>query len=157
MEVSGIVAAEYEDTPSDERPAEILIDAVGLGAGVLDRCNEMALPVRGVNVGETASGRDKYINLKAELWWRCREWLDAKDCKLAEDDTLIGQLCTVRYSFNSSGKVKVEAKEDLTKRGLKSPDVADAFILTFAGGTQRVQDERYTVKQPRRSRSWMTR
>lgn len=152
MEVAGIVMAEYEDAASDQRPAEILIDAVGLGAGVLDRCREMGLPVRGINVGETASGRDKFSNLKAELWWRAREWFEAKDCKMCNDDTVIGQLCTVKYSFTSSGKIKVEGKEDMQKRGLKSPDEADAFILTFAGGTLRMQEDRYKRAEYRQGR-----
>ncbi len=143
MEVSGILLAEYEDTPSDLRPAEILIDAVGLGAGVLDRCRELSLPVRGINVGETASGRDRYANLKAELWWRAREWFDQKDVRICDSDKLIGQLCTVKYNFTSTGKIKVEGKEDMQRRGLRSPDYADAFVLTFAGGTKRVQDDRY--------------
>lgn len=157
MEVAGIVAAEYEDAPSDERPAEILIDSVGLGAGVLDRCREMALPVRGINVGETASGRSRFQNLKAELWWRCRDWFDARDCSIPRDDRLIGQLVTVKYSFTSSGKIKIEGKEDMMKRGLNSPDEADAFVLTFAGGTKRAQDQKYTVQRRKRPVSWMVR
>lgn len=158
MEVAGIVQYEYEDARSDMKPAEILIDAVGLGAGVLDRCREMRLPVRGVNVGETASGRDKYANLKAELWWRAREWFDAKDCRIVDNDTLIGQLCTVKYGFTSSGRIKVEGKEEMQARGLKSPDEADAFILTFAGGTRRAQEDRYQRSaKPQRKRTFMTR
>jgi hypothetical protein len=46
---------------------------------------------------------------------------------------LISELATVRYTFTSSGKTKVESKEDIKKRGLKSPDCADSLILTFAG------------------------
>ena len=158
MEVSGILNAEYEDTPSHLRPAEIMIDAVGLGAGVLDRCREMRLPVRGINVGETASGRDKYANLKAELWYRARDWFDAKDCRICDSDTLIGQLCTVQYSFSSSGKLKIEGKEDMQKRGLRSPDEADAFILTFAGGTKRIQEDRYKqAEHGRRKHTAMSR
>lgn len=158
MEVAGMVVAEYEDTPSHVRPAEILIDAVGLGAGVLDRLREQYLPVRGINVGETASGRDKYSNLKAELWWRAREWFDGKDVSLCDSDTLIGQLCSVQYSFTSSGKLKVEGKEDMQRRGLKSPDEADAFILTFAGGTRRVQEDRYKrAERGRRKHTAMSR
>jgi hypothetical protein len=111
----------------------------------------MGLPVRGINVGETASGRDKFQNLKAELWWRAREWFEGKDVRICDDDKLIGQLCTVKYSFSSSGKIKVEGKEDMMKRGLKSPDSADAFILTFAGGTMRAQQDRYK-RAERRSR-----
>ena len=33
----------------------------------------------------------------------------------------------------SNGKLKLESKEDMKRRGLASPDVADAFVLTFAG------------------------
>lgn len=159
MEVSGILSAEYEDTQSDKRPAEILIDAVGLGAGVLDRCRELRLPVRGVNVGETASGRDRYSNLKAELWWRAREWFEGKDTRICDNDTLIGQLCTVKYGFTSSGKIKVEGKEEMQKRGLRSPDEADAFILTFAGGTRRAQEDKYqrAARNGRRKRTPMSR
>jgi hypothetical protein len=108
--------------------------------------------VRGINVGETASGRDRYANLKAELWWRTREWFDGKDVRICDSDKLIGQLCTVKYGFNSTGKIKVEGKEDMQRRGLRSPDYADAFVLTFAGGTKRVQEDRYqrAAHKPRR-------
>jgi len=151
MEVSGLIAAEYEDAASDELPAEILIDAVGLGAGVLDRLRELGLPVRGINVGEAASGRDKYQNLKAELWWRAREWFEGRDVKFPEEgsEAIIGQLATIKYSFSSSGKIKVEGKEDMQKRGLKSPDEADAFILTFAGTIKRLQEDRYLRSERR--------
>jgi hypothetical protein len=145
MQIAGILNAEYEDAPSHLRPAEILIDSVGLGAGVLDRCRELRLPVRGVNAGETAASRDRFFNLKAELWMRARDWFDEKDVSICDSDTLIGQLCTVQYSFTSSGKMKIESKEDMQRRGLRSPDEADSFVLTFAGGTKRVQDDKYKV------------
>ena len=63
---------------------------------------------------------------------RGREWLDAKDCKLADDDALIGELTTPKYSILSSGKIKVEGKDELRKRGVKSPNRADAWLMTFA-------------------------
>ena len=52
MVTTGRIKAEYDTTPYDMRPIEILIDAIGLGAGVYDRCEELGLPVRAVNVGE---------------------------------------------------------------------------------------------------------
>ncbi len=158
MEVAGLIMHEYEDTKSDEIPSEILIDSVGLGAGVLDRCRELRLPVRGVNVGETASGRDRFSNLKAELWWRTRDWFDAKDCWMPDDSRLVSQLCGIRYKYTSSGKITIESKEEMMKRGLQSPDEADAFVLTMAGGGKRLQDKRYaTQKKSKRPTSWMTR
>jgi hypothetical protein len=42
--------AEYDATPYDAKPSEILVDIIGLGAGVYDRCRELGLPVRGINV-----------------------------------------------------------------------------------------------------------
>jgi hypothetical protein len=73
-----------------------------------------------------------YRNLKAELWYKAKAWLEARDCKLAKDEVLISELATVRYTFTSSGKIAIEGKDEIKKRGLPSPDKADAFVLTFA-------------------------
>jgi phage terminase large subunit len=51
MVTAGGIKAEYDETGYDMRPSEILIDAIGLGAGVYDRCRELGLPVRTINVG----------------------------------------------------------------------------------------------------------
>ena len=56
----------------DDRPSEILIDSIGLGAGVLDMLSEAGLPVRGVNVAETPSASDQYARLRDELWFKGR-------------------------------------------------------------------------------------
>ena len=156
MEVAGIVANEYDETASDERPAEILVDSIGLGAGVVDRLREIGIPVRGVNVGETASG-SHYARLRDELWWRARQWFDSKEVVIPEDETLIGQLSTVRYSYLSTGKIKVEGKEEMQKRGVDSPDEADAFILTFAGGMTKTANPKYQMRPRRKAKSWMAR
>jgi phage terminase large subunit len=58
--------------------------------------------------------------------------LEARDCRLPKDELLIAELATVRYSFTSNGKIQIEGKDDIRKRGLASPDKADAFCLTFA-------------------------
>ena len=56
------------------RPTEILIDAIGLGAGVYDRCRELGLPVRAINVGEAPATRENCMRLRDELWFKGREW-----------------------------------------------------------------------------------
>jgi phage terminase large subunit len=58
MATAGKIKAEYDATPYDLKPREILIDIIGLGAGVYDRCKELGLPVRGINVGEAAAADD---------------------------------------------------------------------------------------------------
>ena len=52
--------------------------------------------------------------------------------RLPKDELLKSELTTVRYNYTSSGRVKIEAKADLKRRGVASPDSADAFVLTFA-------------------------
>ena len=132
MELCGIIQAEYDATPIMDRPEEICIDVIGIGAGVVDRCIELDLPARGINVAESASMGQKYMRLRDELWYRCREWFEAKDCHIPDDQMLVAELAAPRFAFTSSGKIKIESKDEMRKRGIKSPDLADAFCLTFA-------------------------
>ena len=137
MQTVGRVLREYEDTPDEDKPAEIMVDVIGLGAGVVDRGNESRLPVRGVNVGEVAAGRAQYQRLRDELWFRGRDWFADKTVSIPDDRKLISELTAPLYTFTSSGKILVESKDELKRRGFRSPDLADAFLLTFAGGLQR--------------------
>lgn len=132
MQTSGLVAKEYKETPVKERPKVIKIDVIGLGAGVVDRLKELGLPVEGVNVAESASVDDKYMRLRDELWFAGRAWFEARDCKIPDDQELIAELSVPRYAVTSGGKLKVEGKDDLKKRGVVSPNKADAFLLTLS-------------------------
>jgi hypothetical protein len=98
----------------------------------VDRLRELGLPARGINVSESPAMGGTYRNLKAELWYRARAWLEARDCKMPKDEVLIAELATVRYNFTSNGKIAIEGKDEIKRRGLPSPDKADAFVLTFA-------------------------
>jgi hypothetical protein len=130
MQTSGLILNEWE-AAGLRKPERILVDSIGMGAGVLDRLKEAGLPVYGVNVGESSSADDKFVRLRDELWWRAREWFDKKDCRIPDDDGLMGELSAVKYDFTSAGKIHIESKDEMKKRGLKSPDLADAFCLTF--------------------------
>lgn len=130
MQTAGLIKKEYDEAIT--RPVSINVDVIGIGAGVVDRLKELGLPVRGVNVAESASVSDRYSRLRDELWFRGREWLAARDCRLADDDALIAELTTAKYSLLSNGKIKVEGKDEMKKRGVTSPNRADAFLLTFA-------------------------
>jgi phage terminase large subunit len=136
MQLVGLIKAEWDRTPQHLRPVAINVDVIGIGAGVVDRLKELELPVVGVNVSETEAvnafeGR-QFNRLRDELWWKAREWLEAKDCKLADDDELIAELTTPTYSILSNGLIKVEGKPELKARGVKSPNRADAWNNTFA-------------------------
>lgn len=139
MQTAGKVFRIWHDTPPTERPTSIIVDVIGIGSGVVDRLIEMDLPVIGLNVAEAASVEDLYMRSRDELWFRARKWLEKKACKLVEDKVLVAELSLPTYTFTSTGKIKVESKDEMRKRYPRSPDVADAFCLTFAdaavGGT----------------------
>lgn len=132
MQLTGVIKAAWDALTPSERPVEILVDSIGMGAGVVDRLRELGLPARGINVSESPSLGQTYSNLRAELWYKARAWLAARDSRLPPDDDLKAELVSPRYKFTSSGKIQVESKDDMRKRGLPSPDRADAFVLTFA-------------------------
>ena len=132
MELAGIIFNEYENAKIIDRPQEICVDVIGIGAGVVDRLIELDLPARGINVSESASMSEKYMRMRDELWGKAREFFEQKDCKIPDDATLIHELATPRFAFTSTGKIKIESKDEMRKRGIRSPDIADAFCLTLA-------------------------
>ena len=132
MQLSGAVVAEFEDTFPSKRPVEIIVDSIGLGAGVLDRLRELDLPARGLNVSESPSVKGTYFNMRSELWFKVRDWLEGRDVDLPRDEALFAELIGPRYTFTSSGKMKVESKDEMKKRGISSPDSADALCLSLA-------------------------
>ena len=137
MQTVGLLKVEYDLTPEDQKPSVINVDVIGIGAGVVDRGKEMGLPVVGINVAETEAVNDdkaerQFNRLRDQLWWKGREWLEAKDCHLADDDDTIAELTVPTYTILSNGLIKVEGKPELKARGVKSPNRADAWLLTFA-------------------------
>lgn len=132
MQLTGAVVAEYQAQPTHLRPVEILVDSIGLGSGVVDRLRELKLPCRGVNVSESPSMKGTYQNLRAELWFATKAWLEQRGCRLPRDEDLMAELAGPRFKFSSSGKLQVESKDDMRRRGLRSPDLADAVCMTMA-------------------------
>jgi hypothetical protein len=143
MAIAAKVKLEYDTTPQPLRPEQINVDVIGLGSGVVDRLRELGLPVRGINVGESPAtvNEDKYVNLRTELWFKGKEWFQGLDGSLPEyyrkptsGDDLVGELTRTKYKYRpgKGNKIMAEAKDELKKRGFRSPDIADAFLLTLA-------------------------
>jgi hypothetical protein len=118
---------------ANDKPAEIMVDAIGLGAGVADRLREQGLNIRDVNVAEVSALNPIASKLRDEIWLTLKDWLSKRACRLPRSEELRGELVGPTYTFLSNGKIKVEAKVDMKRRGLRSPDIADALCLTFAG------------------------
>lgn len=155
MQTVGLIKREYDN--AEDKPEAINVDVIGIGAGVVDRGREIGLPVVAINVAESASVSDKYVRLRDEIWFLGKEWLDERDCKLADDDALIGELTTAKYTIQSNGKIKVESKDEMKRRGVSSPNRADAWLLTFANiPANRELEDKYSRKKRNRGTAWAT-
>ena len=133
MAVAGIGARFLKD-----RRGSIAIDDGGVGGGVVDRLREQRLPgnVLAVNAGASPDNdpEERLLNMRSQLWWQAREALyrgEISLIRLPEDQyaRLRAELTAPTYRFTSNGKVQIESKEELKKRGVASPDLADAFCL----------------------------
>ena len=135
MQVTGWVAAAVRE----HNPSQVYVDEIGVGAGVVDRLRELGLPVRGVNVAQRARQDRKYVNLRAEGYWGLRERFTTGHISIPDDNELTSELASLRYSYDSSGRIKIESKDEMRKRGLSSPDKADALMLAFLDPSSRMQ------------------
>ena len=147
MEICGYLARIIRT----ENPHKVYIDCIGIGAGVVDRLQEMGFScVEGVNVARTANDKEKFRNVRAELHNEMRDWLTQEmPVQIPDDDELHGELCSFGYKYDSSGRLQIESKDDLRARGMPSPDGSDSLMLTFFGGFY--GDSRETITSPRLS------
>ncbi len=127
----------------DKGADAIMVDGTGVGGGVVDLLRQLDVgkaDIFEVNFGgkpdlglisETAARGELYSNKSAEMWGSMRSWLEAGGA-IENDDELRLDLTGREYGYNSNGAIIMERKEDMKKRGLASPDLADALALTFA-------------------------
>lgn len=107
------------------------VDNFGEGANVgqeVSVATKGQFNVIGVNVGDAAMD-ERFLNLRAEAYWRMREWLK-KGGQLVADKGW-EELLTIRYRAELNGKLRIMSKKDMRSEGYKSPNVADALMLTF--------------------------
>lgn len=128
-ETAGIVV----DASREFCPAEIRVDGVGVGGGVVDMLAEQGLPVWDLQAGAGAVDSLHFVNARAEWYFQLRDRFEAGAIDIDPyDDELTSQLASLRYMFDSRGRIKIESKDDMRKRGMPSPDRADALMLAFA-------------------------
>lgn len=113
-------------------PKDVFIDDVGVGGGIVDRLKEQGLNVNAVKSGERAREENKFTNVRAECYWKLRQWILEENGSLEKCEDWY-ELCEVKYKEDSASRLKIEPKEEARRRGLDSPDTADALMLTFAG------------------------
>ncbi|HSW00013.1 MAG TPA: DEAD/DEAH box helicase family protein [Sedimentisphaerales bacterium] len=129
----------------DEYRADGVFIDVGWGAGVIDRLRQLGRFPVPVNFGGKSS-EERYSNKRSQMWNNLKKWLDEGGV-IEDTNDLIEDLCGPQFGFCSNGKIMLEAKKDMKKRGLRSPDLGDALALTFAESVQKL-DEMEAVKGP---------
>ena len=156
MQFVGVTLDEYHNTPVHMRPDEILVDVIGVGHGYVARLREElkqqidagAVRVVGINVAERKPRDSRYVSLRVELWAMARAWFEERACTIPFDRDFTDQISSVEWEIaDSNGKWVIPTK----KSGGKSPDKADAFVLTFAGRKgmlrkQKQRNERFATK-----------
>lgn len=135
-----VIAARVADLARQYAVDAIFVDGGGVGGGVVDRLHQLRQPVIEVQFGgeptnalQSASSGIHYFNRRAEMWGSMRDWLAGG--YLPADPDIAADLTGPEYGYKQRGgqdAILLEKKEDMKKRGLASPDSADALALTFA-------------------------
>ena len=125
------VAGEVHAMAKEHGVGAVFVDEAGVGGGVVDRLKELGAPVIGVQVGGRARLPDRFNDLRAEVFWEVRRRMEEGEMALPDDPELISQLLALRYEISSAGRVHLQSKAELRKRGMPSPDKADALALAF--------------------------
>lgn len=122
------------------------VDDTGVGGGVTDALQEEDdISVEPVNFGESAIEPEMFENKRAEIFWNLREMLKNKEIELPDDKELVNQLSSIKYKYNRRGRIVIESKDDMKKRGLKSPDDADAVAIVVNLGYQKKAERLMTL------------
>lgn len=128
--------------PYGERPGQIAVDEIGIGAGVVDQLRgwygdavvginsamRMDGPA-GADLRAVTGSKTMYYNLRASMYGELRDWLAS--ASLPVDHDLKAELTAMRYSYRG-GSLLLESKDDMRSRGIRSPNRADSLALTFA-------------------------
>ncbi len=124
------LAAQVAELADKHNPDAIFIDGAGVGGGVVDRLKELKYRVIDVQAGGKPDDDNKYQNKRVEMWDRMREWL-TYGC-IPDDGELEDDILGPEYKYDLKGHLCLESKEIMKRRGMASPDAADALALTFA-------------------------
>lgn len=112
-------------------PHAVMVDAVGIGAGVVDRLRQLGHDIIEVQAGAAANDDKRYFNKRVEMWAGVRDWLKAGGA-IPDENELKTDLTGPEYTFDAKERYVLESKDDMKERGLASPDMGDALALTFA-------------------------
>jgi hypothetical protein len=152
MQVAGLVRMAIKEVGA----SQCAIDVGGLGAGVYDRLIELVpeseCELVQVNSSESPIDGQKYTNKRAEMWGETRKWMESQPASIPDSDELQADLTQIQFSYDSNQALKMERKEDMKKRGFRSPDMADSLGLTFAQPVKVIKPRRHGASYGPRDR-----
>lgn len=121
----------------------LLVDEVGIGAGVVDELRRRRYPVAGFNGGASPPGGpdSRFANRRASSYWELRQLLELRLVAVPWREGLVEELVNTEYLELPSGKLAIGPKNDLETRIGRSPDEADSLAMTFEGFYQRPERE----------------
>ena len=134
-ELAARVAREIERCADEGDPVDaVFVDVVGLGAGVVDTLNDMGYQhiVIPVDAGSKADDPEEFFNKRAEMWAILGQWFADAPVSIDDLDSLHADLIAPSYTYNTKQQLVLETKEQMSKRGIRSPDEAEALALTHA-------------------------
>lgn len=143
------VANEIGDMINRDPSIPVRIDTTGIGTSARDNTKRLGMKVYPINFAQSAEDKDKYADIVTEMWFNLRDIIDEID--IQDDPELMKQLSTRQYSYDTKGRYKIESKDKFKERYGKSPDKADALILTFyQGGSIMMSEEARSAMAARR-------
>jgi len=112
---------------------QVFVDETGVGGGVVDRLREQGVAVSAVTFSASPYDRAQFANVRAEVYWRLRQAIRAGELAIPKHvRSKFLELCSMRYKFNSSGRLQIEEKSEIKRRLTRSPDHAEALVVTYA-------------------------
>lgn len=112
-------------------PSIVSIDE-GYNPGIVDGLRAMGLAINGVNFGGKAMDSQTFANCRAEMWWGLAQRFKRSEIQIPDDKLLLKQLTDIKLKDpNKLAQMLIESKEEMKKRGVKSPDRGDALALCF--------------------------
>ena len=152
VDVAGVILQHIREAEQDrlerriQAPVRVKIDSIGVGWGVVSILQRWRDEQRheseviAVNVAERAGEPAKFSNQRAEMWWNARTLFAPRvgpsgetvaDVKINVDRRTVAQITAPLYKSDSAGRIKIESKIDMKRRGASSPDRAEAVLLAL--------------------------
>ena len=148
VDVAGIVLEQIRQAEKVHKEkgysgrVRVKVDSIGLGWGVVSTLRTWgteqlhSADIIAVNVSEKARDSTRFTNQRAEMWWNGRTLLQPspegeQTVRIDADQRTLAQLSGPMYASDSSGRIKIESKVDIKRRGITSPDRAEAILLAL--------------------------